>query len=299
MPGSGDLVSMSAATASRRVLMACAAACFGTVYTVFYFFERDPRPGRFLLRADRPRGSGRRRLDRGGRRPRGHEPVCGRRRPLPTDRVLQRADAADGVRAVTFVAMGLLIDGSPPRPGGCTCELAMLAERYRLTGLPNTRAFEKAIGRDLSAGGASRSCSRTWTSSAVPSAPSEPPRVVGDMLAAAAGVDDEIARISGGQFAVLGAPESLVGGEHFERALLAGLHGEVRLAQLSEDGENAVPHRAADERLYARRSSAATQVRSWSTATACRQRSRAHRARDLLAATSKRPAPWTGSRRSR
>ena len=238
--------------------MACAAACFGAVYTAFYFFEHGTLGlGHFYyvpiaLAAlaggawtGAAAGLAATSLYAAG-------VVLSPRIPASDAPTLQTA-----VRAVTFVSMGLLIGWFASATRRMHGELAMLAERDRLTGLPNTRAFEKAIGRQLAGGGRFVLLLAHVDELGAPVGASERLlRIVGDTLAAAAGVDDEIARISEAEFAVLrSAGEPREAAEHFERALLgSGFTATLGWASFPEDGENALSlYRAADERLYARK----------------------------------------------
>lgn len=161
------------------------------------------------------------------------------------------------LRGVTFVLIGLLIGWFATLTRKQHNELTILAERDRLTGLPNTRAFEKAIVRHLGAGGQFVLLLAHVEELAVSGGASERIlRTVGETLASAARSSDEVARTSDSEFAVLqpnGRPKEAA--EYFERALLgAGVTATFGWASFPDDGENALSlYRAADERLYARK----------------------------------------------
>src|SRR5205823_8364247 len=54
-----------------------------------------------------------------------------------------------GIRFVTYMTFGIVTGYFAKRNRVLMAELQLLAERYALTGLPNTRAFERAIGERL------------------------------------------------------------------------------------------------------------------------------------------------------
>lgn len=167
--------------------------------------------------------------------------------------------AQTAVRVVTFVTVGVLVGWFAQSNRRLLAELFQLAERDKLTGLPNTRAFQAAIDRRLDRG--------------LPFA-----LVLGDVdelrrlnvdgfehgddalrrlatnLLATRGGDDEVARVGGDEFAVLTTLPP--GGARTVALRLEQTLGTVTFGWgcYPDDGDNALAlYRAADERLYARK----------------------------------------------
>jgi len=171
---------------------------------------------------------------------------------------------ASPIRLVTYVAMGALIGTFAARYRVALAELRILAERDWVTGLPNTRAFEQAVDRRLASGqpfalllgdvdGFRHVNDEGHTDG------DEMLRRVGHELVALLGAADEVARVGGDEFAVLGDCRSVDDAGRLAARLERLL--EERGAKLTfgwsacpHEGKNALSlYRAADERLYARR----------------------------------------------
>jgi diguanylate cyclase (GGDEF)-like protein len=180
---------------------------------------------------------------------------------IPPSEVLT---TSTGIRFVTYVSVGVVTGYFAKRNRMLVADLELLAERDALTGLPNTRAFERAIGERLSR--------------AQPFA-----LIVGDVDATTPGTvggtvhsddvlrdvaaslrhslvpGDEVARIGDDEFAVLthaaGSADAGKIAAHLQRILAAdGFAVTFGWAAYPHDGTNALSlYRAADERLYARR----------------------------------------------
>jgi diguanylate cyclase (GGDEF)-like protein len=165
------------------------------------------------------------------------------------------------IRAITFVAIGALIGWFAETHRLMVAELSILAERDAVTGLPNTRAFEIAVDRQLKS-------ERPFTLlvgdiDALDEGPNVGPdeslRALGDLLSRSLEPDDDIARIGGAEFAVLTTRR--VGRDASDLALQlervarnGGYQVTFGWASFPHDGENALSlYRAADERLYARK----------------------------------------------
>ena len=164
-----------------------------------------------------------------------------------------------GIRLVTFVAVGAVTGYFAAKGRRATAELQVLAERDAVTGLPTTRAFERAIGERLAAqrpfvlhvGALEARSAPTETTSLVNS--------VAEVLIRALEPEDDLARIGHQEFAVLAplprAEDARRLAAHLERALVgSGVGVTFGWATFPQDGDNALAlYRAADERLYARR----------------------------------------------
>jgi len=165
------------------------------------------------------------------------------------------------IRAITFVAIGALIGWFAETHRLMVAELSILAERDAVTGLPNTRAFEIAVDRQLKS-------ERAFTllvgdidalGEGADVGPDESLRALGDLLSRSLEPDDDIARIGGAEFAVLTTRR--VGRDASDLALQlervarnGGYQVTFGWASFPHDGENALSlYRAADERLYARK----------------------------------------------
>jgi GGDEF domain-containing protein len=163
------------------------------------------------------------------------------------------------IRLVTFVAVGAVTGYFAKEGRRATAELQVLAERDAVTGLPNTRAFERAIGDRLGAqrpfvllvGALEAHSASAETSSLVNS--------VAEILLRALEPEDDLARIGHHEFAVLAplprSEDARRLAAHLERTLVgSGVGVTFGWATFPQDGDNALAlYRAADERLYARR----------------------------------------------
>jgi GGDEF domain-containing protein len=243
---------------SQRVLMVAALGSFGAVYATFYFVERGNLGiGHFYYVPIALAAIA------GGTWIGGAAGVTATVLYAVGVILSPRIPSSDaptlqtGIRAITFVSIGLLIGWFATATRRMHSELSILAERDHLTGLPNTRAFEKAIGRHLSVGARFVLIILHVEGLGVDSEVSERAlRQVGDTVSSCAGPGDEIARIGDGEFAVLRSatnPSEAVC--HFERGLSGSrVRAILGWATFPDDGDNALAlYRAADERLYARR----------------------------------------------
>jgi diguanylate cyclase (GGDEF)-like protein len=161
--------------------------------------------------------------------------------------------------------MGVLVGWFAQRNYELVERFRILAERDFLTGLPNTRAFELAIVRRISAGasfalllgdmdGLKEVNDRLGHAEG-----NEVLQRLGTLLGSSLRAEDELARVGGDEFAVL---TSLETGEQAAQ-LTARLEGVTRGAGAGitfgwsvypRDGTEALSlFRAADERLYARK----------------------------------------------
>ena len=167
------------------------------------------------------------------------------------------------IRLTTFGLLGVVVGVLARSNRELVEELGKLANRDRLTGLPNTRAFEAAIEQRLQ-----RATPFTLLVGDVDElrrlndlgrdGGDEALRRLADRLRGARRAEDEIARIGGDEFAVLSAAEGERG-----RSLAVSLERDLALdgdsvtfgwATFPDDGESALAlYRAADERLYARK----------------------------------------------
>jgi GGDEF domain-containing protein len=180
---------------------------------------------------------------------------------IPPSEVLTGGTA---VRFVTFMTVGVVTGYFATRNRQLLAELQLLAERDALTGLPNTRAFERAIGDRLSreepfallVGGVDSSAPapRDAKLDANDALRAIANRLLGSLLPG-----DEIARIGDEAFAVLtyaaGASEAGKIAARLQGILAEdGFFVTFGWAASPQDGLNALSlYRAADERLYARR----------------------------------------------
>jgi len=171
-----------------------------------------------------------------------------------------------GIRLVTYSGVGLLLGWFASNNRTLLEQLAILAERDSLTGLPNTRAFEAAITRRLDErapfalliGDMDRL--RLLNEEQGHSEGNDALHRLAESLGNSLGPSDEIARVGGDEFAVLSAcPSSEEAGR-----LAARLEGIARSsvrqgitfgwAVYPQEGVNALSlYRIADERLYARK----------------------------------------------
>ena len=168
------------------------------------------------------------------------------------------------LRLVTFTGIGLLIGWFAKRHRVLVDELRVLAERDFLTGLPNTRSFEAAIGRRLEDGhpfalligdmdGLKRINDEHGHSEG-----NDALQRLAQALGSALEPGDDIARVGGDEFAVLttarSSDEARRLAEVLERAAGADAAITFGWASYPQEGANALSlYRAADERLYARK----------------------------------------------
>ncbi len=180
---------------------------------------------------------------------------------IPPSEVLTTGTA---VRFVTFMTVGLVTGYFATRNRQLLAELELLAERDALTGLPNTRAFERAIGARLGreepfallVGGVD-------SSESLPRGPKDQAddamREIANRLLGSLLPGDEVARIGDDTFAVLTYAASAADAGKIAARLQGvladdGLFVTFGWAASPQDGSDALSlYRAADERLYARR----------------------------------------------
>jgi diguanylate cyclase (GGDEF)-like protein len=163
------------------------------------------------------------------------------------------------VRLVNYIAIGALLGWFAKRYRDANDELEILAQRDFLTGLPNTRAFERAIDRRL--GGDQPFALRVGDMDTLrlDEDRDDALRRVSDALTSALGSDVDVARVGGDEFAVLSPCRSVEeAGQlaaRLERLLVeSGCFVTFGWSVYPREGENALTlYRAADERLYARR----------------------------------------------
>ncbi len=167
--------------------------------------------------------------------------------------------ASTAIRLVTFVAVGAVTGYFAKASRRATAELKVLAERDAVTGLPNTRAFERAIGERLAARHAFVLLVGALEADAAPAETSSLVNSVAELLIRALEPEDDLARIGHQEFVVLAplprAEDARRLAAHLERALEgSGVAVTFGWATFPQDGDNALSlYRAADERLYARR----------------------------------------------
>lgn len=172
--------------------------------------------------------------------------------------------AGTAVRLITYLSVGIVTGYFATRNRQLLAELELLAERDALTGLPNTRAFERAIDDRLS-----RDDPFALLVGGVDSLPRAPLRAemdADDLLRQIANCllgsllpGDDVARIGDDTFAVLTYAASATDAGRIA-ARLQGVLAESGFSVTfgwsasPQDAKNALSlYRAADERLYARR----------------------------------------------
>jgi GGDEF domain-containing protein len=167
--------------------------------------------------------------------------------------------ASTAIRLVTFVAVGAVTGYFAKEGRRANAELQVLAERDAVTGLPNTRAFERAIGERLGMQQPFVLLVGALEGESAPADPSSLVNSVAELLIHALEPEDDVARIGHQEFAVLAplprAEDARRLAAHLERALAgSGVGVTFGWATFPQDGDNALAlYRAADERLYARR----------------------------------------------
>jgi GGDEF domain-containing protein len=175
---------------------------------------------------------------------------------ISTSEVLSTSTA---IRLVTFVAVGTVTGYFAYEGRRANAELQVLAERDAVTGLPNTRAFERAIGERLGTQQPFVLLVGALEGQSAPAGTSSLVNSVAELLIRALEPEDEVARIGHQEFAVLAplprAEDARRLSVHLERTLIgSGLGVTFGWATYPQDGDNALAlYRAADERLYARR----------------------------------------------
>jgi diguanylate cyclase (GGDEF)-like protein len=178
---------------------------------------------------------------------------------IPSSEVLT---TSTGIRFLTYMTVGVVTGYFSKRTRLLMGELELLAERDALTGLPNTRAFERAIGDRLARNDAfallvgdvdSFSGSRDSLQA------DDVLREVASRLLQSLRPGDEVARVGDDEFAVLtyaaSAGDAGKVAAQLQRVLADdGFAVTFGWAAYPQDGSNALSlYRAADERLYARR----------------------------------------------
>jgi diguanylate cyclase (GGDEF)-like protein len=168
-------------------------------------------------------------------------------------------------RALTYVTIGGLIGWFASRNRAMLDELRVLAERDMLTGLPNTRAFEAAITRRLTAGRpfglllADMDVLKDFNRDEGFAAGNDALRRLADQLMKSLGPNDDVARVGSDEFAVLAFVEGSDGAARHAARLERMLADDRTKATLGwaafpHEGDNALAlYRAASERLYARK----------------------------------------------
>jgi diguanylate cyclase (GGDEF)-like protein len=175
---------------------------------------------------------------------------------VPTDELLT---ISAPVRLVNYVAIGALLGWFAKHYRAANEELAILAQRDFVTGLPNTRAFELAIDRRLCTEQPFALLVGDMDSPRDDEDRDELLRRVSDTLTGALGSDVDVARVGGDEFAVLAPGRSVEeAGQlaaRLERMLVEnGSFVTFGWSVYPREGKNALTlYRAADERLYARR----------------------------------------------
>ena len=256
---------MTAALPTRRLFATCAGAVFALVFVALVLFERPGLGiGHFFYVAIALVG-----LALGPRWGAAAGVLAATlfgggvvlNHDVPTQELLT---ISTPIRLVTYVSIGALIGVFAERYRVALDELRVLAERDWVTGLPNTRAFEQAVDRRLASGQPFALLlgdvdGFRHVNDGGHAAGDELLRRIGHELVSLLGSADEVARVGGDEFAVLGDCRSLDEAGRLAARLQRLL--EERGAKLTfgwsacpHEGENALSlYRAADERLYARR----------------------------------------------
>jgi diguanylate cyclase (GGDEF)-like protein len=168
-------------------------------------------------------------------------------------------------RGLTYVTIGALIGWFAARHRAMVDELRVLAERDVLTGLPNTRAFESAITRRLTAHSpfalllADMDALKDFNREEGFAAGNDALRRLADRLAGSLGPEDDIARVGSDEFAILvsvqGSDRAAQLAARLEQMLADDrTRATLGWAAYPQEGDNALAlYRAASERLYARK----------------------------------------------
>ena len=163
------------------------------------------------------------------------------------------------IRGVNYLAVGALLGWFAAHYREANAELQVLAQRDLVTGLPNTRAFERAIDRRLEARAPFALLVGDFDAVNLSKDRDEALRLLADTLAGVLGPDTDLARVGAEELAVLTACEGLEQAAQLavrlERTLCeSGALVTFGWSAFPREGENALTlYRAADERLYARR----------------------------------------------
>jgi diguanylate cyclase (GGDEF)-like protein len=163
------------------------------------------------------------------------------------------------IRLVNYVAIGALLGWFAAHYRDANAELQILAQRDLVTGLPNTRAFERAIDRRLAAGEPFALLVGDLDLVRIVDDRDHALRRVSDALAGTLGPGADVARVGAEEFAVLTPADSVEQAAQLaswlERTLCEeGSPVTFGWSAYPREGENALTlYRAADERLYARR----------------------------------------------
>lgn len=163
------------------------------------------------------------------------------------------------IRLVTYVAIGTLLGWFAAHYRDANAELQILAQRDLVTGLPNTRAFERAIDRRLASGAPFALLVGDLDLLRLVEDRDHALRRVSDSLAGALGPESDVARVGADEFAVLTPSDSVEQAAQLAAWLERNLCEEgspvtFGWSAYPREGENALTlYRAADERLYARR----------------------------------------------
>jgi diguanylate cyclase (GGDEF)-like protein len=180
---------------------------------------------------------------------------------IPSREVLTESTV---IRGITYLMVGFVTGYFAYRNRALLKELELLAERDALTGLPNTRAFERAINERLGREEPFALLVGSVDSLDTPGGreqgdPDELLRTVASCLLHSLLPGDEVARVGDHQFAVLTYAVGTADASRTANRLQAVLAGDgiavtFGWAAYRQDGSNALSlYRAADERLYARR----------------------------------------------
>lgn len=163
------------------------------------------------------------------------------------------------IRLVNYLAIGALLGWFAAHYREANAELQILAQRDLVTGLPNTRAFERAIDQRLAARAPFALLVGDLDSVGFGEDRDQALRLVGDALARVLGPEADLARVGAEELAVLTPCDTVEqAGQlavRLERTLCeAGALVTFGWSAFPREGENALTlYRAADERLYARR----------------------------------------------
>src|ERR671937_1096083 len=180
---------------------------------------------------------------------------------IPPSEVLS---TSTGIRFVTYMTVGVVTGYFAKRTRVLMTELELLAERDALTGLPTTRAVERAISSRLDRDepfallvGDVDAFAETTSRGSLHA--DDVLREVASRLLHSLRPGDEVARVGDDEFAVLtyaaGSTDAGKVAAQLQRVLADdGFAVTFGWAAYPQDGSNALSlYRAADERLYARR----------------------------------------------